>query len=299
MISYKLLKDNGIVPKSILKNKSAIIIESDMGRYAIKENETNLEDTYKYLTSRGFNYFPGYKKLNNYMIYNYIEDLCFDREEKLEDLVFLLSLLHLKTTRFVKTSLDDYKIIYEDIENKVKDIYNYYVLLNDEIDSEIYMSPSKYLLVRNISIVYSALQFCEKTLNEWYELIKKDNSQRKVLIHNNFDINHLIKNNGSYLISFSKAKVDLPIYDLLSIYQNTYKDINFKNLLNIYESKYPLKKDELLLLFIYISLPMKVKFEDNEYINTVNIQNMIDKLIISDEIIKPYYDKKKTLADSK
>lgn len=292
MIKYKLLKENGLTPKSITKDKTAIIIETDNGKYAIKENETSLDKIYKYLNARGFNYFPNYIILDKYMIYNYIEDIEEDESQKLEDLIYLISLLHLKTTRYTKIDIDDYKIIYENLVNKINELKNYYTNLNDEIDSTIYMSPSQYLLVRNISTIYNALSFSKEKLDEYYELIKQNTSMRKVLIHKNYDLKHLRKNKTPFLISFSKSKIDIPIYDLVNIYNNSYNKKDFKNLLNIYESKYPLTKDELYLFFIYISIPEKITFEKNEYKNTLKVKNILDKLYKSDELIRPYFNKK-------
>ena len=292
MIKYKLLKENGFTPKSITKDKSAIIIETENDKYAIKENETNLDKTYKYLNVRGFNYFPNYQIIDNYMIYNYIEDIEEDESQKLEDLIYLISLLHLKTTRYSKIDIDDYKIIYENIDNRINKVTNYYTNLNNEIDNTIYMSPSQYLLVRNISTIYSALNFSKEKLDEYYQLIKQSTSMRKVLIHNNYDLKHLRKNKSLYLINFSKSKIESPIYDLLNIYNNSYNKKDFKYLLNIYESKYPLNKDELYLLFIYISIPEIITFEKDEYKNTLKVKKILDKLYKSDELIRPYFNKK-------
>ena len=291
MIRYKLLKENGINLKKITKKNNAYIIETDSDKYVIKENETNLDSVYKYLNARGFNYFPNYRIIDNYMVYNYIESIHEENSQKLEDLVYLISLLHLKTTRFNEVDLDDYKKIYENIDNKLTDLHDYYYNLNDQIDSEIYMSPSHYLLIRNISKIYEALIFSKNELDNWYELVKEKEKQRKVLIHNNLDIDHLLKNKNSYLISFSKSKIDFPVYDLYNLFTKYYREISFSNLFNIYKQKYPLNKSELSLLFIYISIPDKVIFKKNEYQNTIKVKDMLTKLSKSDKFIKSYYEK--------
>lgn len=292
MIKYKLLKDNGFTPKSITKNKNAYIIDTENGKYVIKKDEAYLNKTYNYLLARGFNYYPNYYKLDNYMIYDYIPNLEEDKNERLQDLMYLISLLHLKTTRYTNIDIADYKEIYENLMNKVNDLYDYYTKLNDEIDSEIYMSPSFYLLARNISTVYSALSFSKEELGNWYDKVKKKDKQRKVLIHNNLDISHIRKNNSPYLISFRKSKVDYPIYDLYNLYKK-YNDLDFDNLFNIYQKKYPLNSDELILFFILISLPDKIIFTNDEYNNTILVKNMLSKLFNSDKLIRPYYQKKK------
>ena len=291
MIRYKLLKENGINLKKITKKNNAYIIETDSDKYVIKENETNLDSVYKYLNARGFNYFPNYRIIDNYMVYNYIEPIHEENSQKLEDLVYLISLLHLKTTRFNEVDLDDYKKIYENIDNKLTDLHDYYSNLNDQIDSEIYMSPSHYLLIRNISKIYEALIFSKNELDNWYELVKEEEKQRKVLIHNNLDIDHLLKSKNSYLISFSKSKIDFPVYDLCNLFNKYYREISFSNLFNIYKQKYPLNKSELSLLFIYISIPDKVIFKKNEYQNTIKVKDMLTKLSKSDKFIKSYYEK--------
>ena len=291
MIRYKLLKENGINLKKITKKNNAYIIETDSDKYVIKENETNLDSVYKYLNARGFNYFPNYRIIDNYMVYNYIESIHEENSQKLEDLVYLISLLHLKTTRFNEVDLDDYKKIYENIDNKLTDLHDYYSNLNDQIDSEIYMSPSHYLLIRNISKIYEALIFSKNELDNWYELVKEKEKQRKVLIHNNLDIDHLLKSKNSYLISFSKSKIDFPVYDLCNLFNKYYREISFSNLFNIYKQKYPLNKSELSLLFIYISIPDKVIFKKNEYQNTIKVKDMLTKLSKSDKFIKSYYEK--------
>ena len=292
MIKYKLLKDNGFTPKSITKNKNAYIIDTENGKYVIKKDEAYLNKTYNYLLARGFNYYPNYYKLDNYMIYDYIPNLEEDKNERLQDLMYLISLLHLKTTRYTNIDIADYKEIYENLMNKTNDLYDYYTKLNDEIDSEIYMSPSFYLLARNISTVYSALSFSKEELDNWYDKVKKKDKQRKVLIHNNLDISHIRKNNSPYLISFRKSKVDYPIYDLYNLYKK-YNDLDFDNLFNIYQKKYPLNSDELILFFILISLPDKIIFTNDEYNNTILVKNMLSKLFNSDKLIRPYYQKKK------
>ncbi len=298
MINYKLFKDNNLRFNKITKDKSCFIIETKSDKYVVKPNELFLDKTYKYLNSRGFNYFPNYFILDKYMIYNYIDNNNENDEERLIDLVILLSLLHLKTTRYSKIDIDDLKIIYENLDNQINNLYEYYSKINDEIDTSIYMSPSSYLLIRNISIIYSALDFSKSTLNNWYENIKNSDRERKVLIHNNFDLNHIRKNKSTpYLISFSKSKIDFPIYELYNIYINTYDMYDFKDILKVYESKYPLTNNELSLLFILISIPDKIDFTNDEYLDTIKVKNMINRLIKSDQFIKPYI--KKEVLDKK
>lgn len=167
----------------------------------------------------------------------------------------------------------------------------YYNNINDLIDNEIYMSPSKYLLVRNISKIYSALSFCREELENWYELVKNNPKQRVSYIHNNLELDHLLRNDNPYLISWDKARIDLPIYDIYNLYRRYYKKMDFDILLNHYSKRYPLKEEELKLLFIKISIPEKIDFSLSEFDNTKKVKDLLYYINRGDNLIRPYYEK--------
>lgn len=288
MINNEILKKLHIVPTSYKKINNTILVTNKNNKYIFKK-ENNLDKIFTYLDSRNFNYYPKYFRENDYNIYQYIEDLSISKEEKSLDLINILSLLHTKTTYYKDVDSEKLDKLYEEINNKLNTLKEYYISLNDEIDNEIYMSPSSYLLVRNICKIYALLDYLEKELLRWYNLIKETNKKREVLIHNNLELNHLIRNTSSYLISWNKAKFDIPVYDLYKLYKNTYKDINFSILLNEYEKRYPLKEEEKCLLFILISIPDKLVLNSDEFSNTRKVKELIDYIYKTDEIISPYY----------
>ena len=288
MIDYKLLKENNINPKYFKKIKSATLVNNE---YVLKENKGN-NKVFSYLDARNFNYYPSNKVLSDkYVLYEYLKDYNISDDERAIELINLVSLLHSKTTRYNSISIDDYKKIYEDIDNKIDKLYSYYSDLNELIEQEIYMSPSNYLLVRNISKIYSSLNYCKNELDNWYELVKESKKQRVALIHNNLSLDHLIRNENSYLISWDKSKFDNPIYDLYNFYKNNYEKIEFSSLLELYQKRYPLKQNELKLFFILISLPDKIEFTNNDFNNCKLVDKMLDYLYKTDSIISPYYPK--------
>ena len=292
MINYKLFKDHGLTIKSIRKKGNSYIINTNNGMFAVKEKSIDLDSKFNYLLSRGFNYFPEHFTIDNYEVFKYIEDSNISFEEKLMELITLTSLLHSKTTRYKESDIDDYKEIYENLKSKIEDLNNYYINLNNEIDNDIYMSPSRYLLVLNISKIYSALAFCNRELDNFYEIVKNKDKKRVVFTHNNLNTDHLLYSDKPYLISFNKSKIDLPIYDLIDLYKKYYKDIDFSILLNTYQKKYPLSSDELMLFFIIISIPDKIEFKDNEFLNIKSIKKVLESLSKSDKIIRNFYKNK-------
>lgn len=293
MLNYRLFKDNGLTIKSISKINNSYLVSDGNNRYIIKNHKNDLNNLFTYLSSRSFNNYPKYRQIDDYDIYDFIEDFSLSKEERLYEMINLLILLHSKTTKFKNIDIDDYKIIYESISEKVEYLYKYYQSLNDYIDSEIYMSPSHYLLVLNISKIYNALFFCKNELETWYELIKNSTRQRVVLIHNNLDLEHVLFDKVPYFISWNKSKVDLPIYDLITIYDKYNSVVDFDILLNHYQKKYPLTKEELKLLFIMISIPFKVEFTNDEFNNIKEIKKLINNIEKGDKLVKKYYTNEK------
>ena len=272
---------------------SAKIIDN---KYVIKKKKDNTLKTYSYLLSRSFNYMPEIiKEDDNYIYYKYISDIDEPDEQKIIDLIYLISLLHSKTTYYKEIDLDKYKEIYENINKEIDDTYNYYNQLMDNIEQEIYMSPANYLIARNISIIYKNLVYAKDSIDKWYKIIEDKRRIRVVTIHNNLLLEHYLKDEDkSYLISWDKSRRDMPIYDLVSLYKNNYLDFEFTSLLKIYLSKYPLTKEEMLLFLTLIAIPSKIKYEETEYKNVLNIRRIIDYIYKTDNILKEYCIKQET-----
>ncbi len=286
-----LLREYSIKPLRYTKEGKAVIIDTDDKRFVIKERFNKDLKIYNYLASRNFNYYPHIinSSSDDYQIMEYIDQYDIPDEQKIIDLIDLVALLHSKTTHFKETTEDDYKEIYEDISNNIIYLNSYYNDLINIIDTKVYPSPSEYLLARNISKIFASLKYAEHELNEWYEIVKNTNKKRLAVLHNNLDLSHFLRNSNSYLISWEKAKVDIPIFDLYKLYKKVGLDFEFTEILKRYEKNYPLLNEERKLLFILMALPDKVELDNNEYENTKKMGKMIDLVYKTEMIISPYY----------
>jgi len=245
--------------------------------------------------SRAFDYFPEIlKEENNNLYHRYISDIEEPKEQKIIDLINLITLLHSKTTMYKEIDIDNYKYIYEDINKKIEDILNYYNTVMDNIEATIYMSPSDYLISRNISFIYSAIEYAKRKIDQWYELIENKRKVRVVVNHNNLSLDHYLKEDKPYLISWENTKIDMPIYDLISLYNNHYLDFDFTELLNIYLSKYPLTNEEMILFLVIISIPNKIVKSNSEYQTVLNIRKQLDYIYKTSELVKEYDIKQET-----
>lgn len=266
--------------------KSVRIIDN---KYVIKKKNKSLDNTFNYLLSRSFDYFPEIiKEDKDYIYYKYIEDINEPNEQKMVDLMTLLSLLHNKTTIYKEIDIDHYKYIYESTNREIDETYKYYNDLMNNIDEQVYMSPSNYLIARNISIVYNSLNYAKEHINIWYKMIENKRKARVVTIHNNISLEHYLKQDKPYFISWDKSKIDIPIYDLINIYKKNYLEYDFIDMLKIYLNKYPLNKEEMTLFLTLISIPDKIKSTNSEYKTVLEVRRIIDYIYKTKELLKEY-----------
>lgn len=274
-----------MINKITIKN-SAKIINKEL---VIKRRNKDIDNIYNYLSSRAFDYFPKViRKDDENIYYEYVSDLLEPNEQKMFDLVSLISLLHNKTTFYKEVDLDYYKYIYEEINLKIDDTLGYYNSLMDNIEAMVYMSPSNYLIARNISIIYQALYYAKDSISAWIKMVENTRRVRLVTIHNNLKLEHYLKSDRPYLISWDKAKQDIPIYDLVSLYKNNYLEFDFVDILKIYLSKYPLKKEEMTLFLTIISIPDKIIDKDSEYGRVLVIRRLLDYMYKSAALVEEY-----------
>lgn len=284
----QILKNKGIIARGYRKKGKVTIIETTDGKYIYKEGKLNPQ-ILNYLKSRSFDYLPFFLNNENdpYQLENYIDSLDIPNEQKILDLIRLTALLHSKTTHYKEIDLDYYEKIYEDLDNNLNYLYIYYTDLITIIETKVYMSPSELLLARNITKIYDTISNTKQRLDKWHNHIKEKRKERRVVLHNNLKLDHFIESDSQYLISWDKAKIGSPVFDLYKLYQNHCLDFDFETILHEYESHYPLKKDERELLFILISTPDLINFQKTEYQNCKEISKMIDKLYKTEILTSP------------
>lgn len=267
------------------------VLHTTSGDFIVKKKENNIKEIYGYLKSRYFENFPKLidESRSDVNVFEYLEDTPMPKEQKATDMIDLVALLHNKTTYHKVVTDDTFKNIYENIKNNIDYLNNTYSILTDRIHSIEYMSPSQYMLINNSSKIFSCLNFCQSELDNWYELVKEEKKQRVSLIHNNLSLDHFVKSDKDYLISWDKSRIDNPTLDIITFYKNNYYDIDFETIFNSYNNKYPLSESEKKLLFIVISLPDNIELSSNEFENCKKISNMIDYIEKTENLIRPYY----------
>ena len=272
-----------------------ILTTSDNLKMVIKKKSGNVDKTYRYLLSRGFsNYVPAKdNKCCSSNIYEFIESEYIPYEQRCIDLARLTALMHAKTTYFKEVDESKYESIYEDLMGNILYLVDYYSSLYDNILFKEYYMPHETLFMDYYSKIKNALNFAKDELDNWFNMIENVKTQRVCLVHNNLKVEHYIKGDQEYLISFDNSKIDSPVLDLVKLFQNEYNNVNFQSVFNSYKYTYSLTDEELKLFFVIISLPSKVEFTNNFYEDTLKLYNLVNYISKAEELIRPYYSNNK------
>ena len=130
-------------PYRITKMKSATIIDSSEGKFVLKKENKDLYTLFNYLNKIGFDNFP--KLIKNFRdeenLFEYVEEEKIFEEQKLLEMSSVVASLHNKTVYFKKSKLDDYKEIYENIDNNLSYLGTYYNAIFLKDLSYEYQSP--------------------------------------------------------------------------------------------------------------------------------------------------------------
>ena len=271
------------------------ILETTSGNFVVKKKPKNkdLASIFNYLKSRGFDNFPEYftsfNSRDDDIVYEYIEDKEIINPNKCEDLISLVALLHSKTSYNKEVREETYQEIYENIDNNIAYLKSYYLKYYDLFLKSIYPSPKEYEFLRNYSKINAALDFSKRELDDWFNLVKDQKSERISLVHNNLSLDHYLINDKEYLISWDQAKFDTPILDLYNLYQNNFWDLEFSSIYKKYLLTSPLASEEQKLFFILISLVPEIKFEGSEFEVCKDMRKKIDYIYKTEDFLKEYY----------
>lgn len=270
----------------------AVVLNTTSGDFVVKERcEKDIKELYAYLKSRNFTSFPKLidDSRNDVNVYEYVEGVSMPKEQKALDLIDVVANLHNKTTFYKTVTVDDFKAIYDNIKSNIVYLQNEYNRLYEEIKKETYMSPSHYSFIRNIYKVFAALDFANHELDAWYSLVKDQTKKRVSFIHNKLNLDHFIKSDDDYLISWDHYRTDTPVMDLVTFYQAEYFTIHFDVVFSRYLEKVNLSEDEKKLFFLLISIPPKIEFTDSEFKDCKMVREALDYVFITEELVRPYY----------
>lgn len=257
----------------------------------LKPKTDNLIYTHSYLSSRGFNNYVQIKDAyrDKYYIYPYITENNIPYEQKGNDMAKTVALLHAKTSYFKDIDENKFDSIYIDIENNINYVKEYYSALFDDVFIKEYYTPLEMIFIDMYSKLNNACLFSLSELEKWFNISTEKKSMRVSLIHNNLKLEHFLKGDDDYLISFDKSRFDTPVLDLVKFYKNEYDRLDFKEIFKTYTYHFDFTLEEYKLFFILISIPDVVDVKTNTIENLNKICKLKDYIDKTEELIRPYY----------
>lgn len=271
----KLIDKYDVKVRGIREQQKIKIIDTDKGKFVLKKSSSKEKGLYEYLQNKNFPYLLEKDEVDDFNVYPYIQEINEEKEEKAIDLVYILSILHNKTLFYRKIVMDQVKEIYEEYSSRLDYLNYYYHDLQDMVEQKVYMSPAEYLFIRNVSLIYSALNYSKSNLKMWYEEKINQKKERVVLLHNKPSLDHILIGEDKKLISWEHYTKGSPIFDFLHFYQKNYLEVEMTSLFQMYQSRFPYTPDEFLLFFSLISMPEKIVFTSNHYQNTVQVYRVV------------------------
>lgn len=272
--------------KITYKGKSKIIIEDDK-KEVIKENNRSLTDLFDYLDKRDYQSHPNIiSEEEDYIKYEYIDEYKLNDEISNTDFIKTISSLHLKTTQYKDVSKRKYKDIYNRLMDNIDYLKEEANSKIQQIDDEVYMSPSNYLYARNYSLIFSNLIYIERSLNNWFNKVKDKTKERVCVVHNNLKKDNCLNSKVTTLTGWDNYVIDTPALDLYKLYRNEYKNIDFVSFFNVYSEDFKLSEEEKELIKILISMPLKIKEDNKEIVKVSETTKMIDYIIRTNKLIK-------------
>lgn len=259
----------------------------------VKKTEKNNNEIYEYLKSRNFeNFLEPIERDEERSTYPYIKDKSVDTYQKGEDLIKTVALLHNKTSFNKEINPTKYKEIHDSIIAHINYLDKYYYEYLDKTEIKEFASPSDTIFLRNYSKLLSLFDFLKQETDTWYDLAKNNPRKRVALNHGNLKLEHLLKNEREYLISWDNATFDSPILDITNFYHNEWNKLDFTYILKSYLERCSLSDEEKKLLFINLAIPKKIEKTNDEMTNVCITSNLFDYIYKTESLIGPYYTEK-------
>lgn len=275
--------------------KDIKIIDYNDDKILIKRKKRyDIDKIYKYLDDHNVNnYLPPLKITDKELYFNYLNQKELDNDEVAKHLVYALSDLQNKTTIYKEIDKDKLKEEYDNFNNRVNYLENYYFTMQELIENKVYMSPSEYLFIRNVSIIYSALNYSKSLVESWYKIMKNKKRERYVYAHGKCELSHFITSTNDYFISLEKAHLARPPYDFINFFKKNYNDTDMISNFRLYQHRYHYNEEECLYFLINITIPEKIDIYPSSLNKCLELTNFFDRLKITSEfILKNEKDKK-------
>ena len=99
-------------------------------------------------------------------------------------------------------------------------------------------------------------------------------------------MDHYIKNENDYLISWDNYIIDTPVIDIIKLYKKIYLLMDFTEPLKIYLNEFELLDKEKKLLYIMLVMPDELVLCSDEVKNVYVVRKYLDYIFKTENLIK-------------
>lgn len=264
--------------KIVYKEDNTICYKKCQNSNSVKIND--------YLLSKGFNNIIETKVTNGFEVRQYVNSIDITETDKISELIYLIMMLHTKTTHYKNISLDEIRDFYENELLEIEETKKYYDEIFSNNITNLLLPPSLFLLIKECSIILNSLNQSKIFLDEWYKVAKNKKRKRVVFNHNNLKLSNFIVGSNKYLINWNNSIIDYSIYDLLSLFKCNFKVIDMIDTYQFYDSKYGLLQEEKYLFFSTLLKIEKISFEESDLKNTKKVHDAVSYLKKVNDFLK-------------
>lgn len=137
-------------------------------------------------------------------------------------------------------------------------------------EEKIYFSPFELSYLNDFRDSMQAAEAAKHHLSRWLDLAKENERFRIVLCHGRLSTSHFV---DGRLLNFEHAVLDSPVRDLAMLFRGAFmhgrsaKTEDPFDWLQTYNERFPLRKEEKMLLAAYLSFPEAIFHSVQEYRN--------------------------------
>ncbi len=249
---------------------SNVYIETCTNNYIVLDKKIDKNKLFDFFRKVDFKYFKYPLNNDSYEIYLLSDDYDVNKVSEIDLNMFIdcLSLLHKKTMNYEVISDDDFNKLYNYLYLKIDDTYKYYLRLQSRIEEKKFPSPSEFLLINNISMIYRLLDY------SLYKLDSLNNCDKD--FHLCVLLNKISSNNfdGSF-IDFNYYSNGISLFDLDLFFKNYY----YADLISLFDRycyTVSINDCSLSLFLCLISIVWEVDFSSTNFNNCLRVRNLLD-----------------------
>ena len=210
-----------------------------------------------------------------YLMPWYEADMVPMRELKLKFYFETLAWIHNHTFYNLKVGKSYYENLCQDIEKIIFERYHYYEQLLCFCEQTFDRSPWQWLLLMNYYRIEQCLNQAKNALQQYRCMCENKEYVRVSLVYMNFKYQHIFLNQQK-IIAIDHMKIDIPIYDIFSMYQQTSDTLfDLDSLFQFYLHKVVLYPDEKMLLVCLLSIVPIVYLKGTVIDNVIQLSRLV------------------------